>query len=740
MSRRRISLCALSAAAVAATGGLVLATYLSLAPLPPTLDPPPGGVRRARVLDRRGRPLSMTYDNAFNVHDTVHLSDVPPLLRDALIQSEDRRFYDHRGVDWPARVAAALQNVREGRAVRGASTISEQVARMITPRPRSIWSRWLEGFEARRLERRFGKSAMLEFYLNQVPYGERRRGVAQAARGYFARDLSTLDPKELLALVVVVRSPARFDPRRPGSPIEGAIASLARRLHAQGLIDAEQLRQVGRTPLVVARSELDTAAPHFVQFVRRRAGPGAVDLRSTLDATLQRRVQALLEHQIARLASRDTGDGAALVVDHARDEVLAWVNAGEYSATRAGSQIDAVLAARQPGSTLKPFLYAMALDRGYTAATLIDDAPFGEAVGHGVHHYRNYSRTFHGPLRLREALGNSLNLPAVRVAHDLTPKAFQAGLRELGFASLDASPEFYGDGLALGNGEVTLYELVQAYAGLARGGSWRALRVLLEPAEPRPAARRVFSAESASLVADILSDPEARRPEFGAGGLLELPAQTAVKTGTSTDHRDAWAVGFSHRHTVGVWMGNLDRREMNGVSGSSGPALVMRAIFAELARGTESRSLPLARTLRRVPICRATGAAPGPECPVVEEWFREADLPLGTCPLHGRPATQAVHRVAGDEPRLIRPTPGLHLALDPRIPDELEAFPLEIDSGTLPEEVQWFVDGALAGTTGRGERRFPWRVARGEHEVQARVRLEGRESAVDTSAVSFLVK
>ena len=727
----------LAAAGALAPALLALATWLSLAPLPAALDPPPGAIVRARVLDRHGKGLSRTYENAFNVNDRVALHEVPSLLRDALLAAEDRRFFEHGGADWRARGAALVQNLGALSTVRGASTISEQVVRMLYPRPRSLWSRWLEGFDAGRLERRFGKAAILEFYLNQVPYSGRWRGVVQAARGYFDRDLGTLDAKEQLALAVLVRSPNDLDPRRPNPRLAAAVERLAVRLAAAGRIDARELEALERAPLSPREPRRPVEAPHFVRHVRERAGAPSATVRTTLDAALQARVQALLDAQVERLAAQDVSDGACLVLDHEHDEILAWANAGGFTEEEAGSHIDAVLAARQPGSTLKPLLYALALDRGFTAGTLVDDSPLAQAVGSGLHRYRNYSRTYHGELRLREALGNSLNIPAVRVVQAVTPAAFLAKLRELGFDSLAGSPDFYGEGLALGNGEVTLYELVAAYAALARGGLFRTSREIVEPALPVRPARRVFSEEAASLVADILADPDARRLEFGSGGLLEFPAPTAVKTGTSSAYRDAWAVGFSHRHTVGVWMGNLDRREMDGVSGSIGPALVLRAVFAELARKSEARPLYLSRKLRRVPICRVSGAAVTAGCPRVEEWFRERDLPLAPCPLHG--AGEVARRAPSRQVKLIEPRPGLHLALDPRIPDELEAFAFEIETASPPAAVDWLVDGTLAGRTGRGERRFVWPLSRGPHVAQARVSFAGSE-ATSTEEARFFVK
>jgi penicillin-binding protein 1C len=218
--------------------------------------------------------------------------------------------------------------------------------------------------------------------------------------------------------------------------------------------------------------------------------------------------------------------------------------------------MDAVLIPRQPGSALKPFLYALALERGWTAATLIEDSPLSAPVGAGLHPYHNYSRKYYGPVRLRAALGNSLNTPALRTLRHIGTDRFLARLRRLGFESLRQHPDYYGDGLALGNGEVTLYELVRAYTVLANRGRRLPLRVTMAPgADDRSAPSQVFPDDTTSLIGDILSDPGARSLEFGHGGMLRMPVQTAVKTGTSNDYRDAWALGYNSRFTGGIWMG-----------------------------------------------------------------------------------------------------------------------------------------------------------------------------------------
>jgi penicillin-binding protein 1C len=689
----------------------------------------------------------VTYGNRWNAHDVLPLHDVPLLLRQAFLTAEDRRFFKHSGVDWRARSHAVVQNLRARRAVRGASTITEQVVRMLHPRSRSVWTRWVEGMEACELEHRHGKGEILEFYLNQVPYARQRRGVVQAARDYFDRDLDTLTAREMLALAVLVRSPSRLDLRRgPVSAyFDDAVGRLADRLHERSFISEDELDRIRLQRLELRDPELDVHAPHFVQYVRDhfmthdQTGSRA---RTTLDGSLQRRVEAMLEERVAALAARGVSDGAVLVVNHRTNEILAWVNAGGYSTEREGSQIDALLTPRQPGSTLKPFLYALALEQGWTASTLIDDTPFAGQVGLGLHRFRNYSRLHHGPLRLRNALGNSLNIPAVRTIRAVSPGAFHQVLRDLGFESLDRHPNVYGEGLALGNGEVTLNELVGAFATLARGGLWAPFRAMADTSGPPQHARRVLDEEIASLIANMLADPGARSLEFGTGGVLDLPVETAVKTGTSNDYRDAWSVGFSDRHTVGVWMGDLGRREMDGVSGSIGPALVLRAVFAELRRGEEPRPLFLSRKLRRVQICRESGAAALPQCPLMEEWFRREHVPDRPCPIHGpysnEPASS--HGAASEENvvRLLKPTEGLHLAMDPRIPDDVEAFAFEVASPAVPERIEWFVDDVLVATT--DDLQFTWPLVRGKHTAHARLSVADSSAPVDTERVQFVVK
>ncbi len=743
-------------------------------------------VKKPQLLDRRGNPLLISYQNRWSVQ-TVALHEIPVLLRNAFVESEDRRFLSHGGPDWLARIHAVVQNLRAMRGVRGASTITEQVVRMLHRRPRTVWSRWLEGIEAARLEKRFSKSEILEFYLNQVPYGHQRRGVVEASRFYFDRDPATLNAKESLALAVLVRAPSGFDLRRNPKSLESRLARLAGHMRDSGLLSEADYRAAlskgfelaGSTPRSEARKSFEPAgsrrvieAPQFVQYVLTNAwgeaGKPSGVLTTTLDGGLQQKVRQIVRSRLEGLKPSEVGDGAALVIDNWTGEVLAWVSES-LSAGESEGWVDAVTVRRQPGSTLKPFLYALAMEMGWTAATLIDDSPVAEAAGSGLHSFRNYSRTYYGPLRLRVALGNSLNTPAIRTIRFTGTERFLCWLHSLGISGLTKSADFYGHGLALGDGEVSLFELVQAYSVLARGGAYRPLCTV--SGAPSGELRRVIGPSTAAIISDILSDPEARRLEFGEGHLLRFPVKTSVKTGTSTDHRDCWAVGFTEHYSAGVWMGNLDRRPTRGITGAAGPALVLRAIFAELDRGAEATSsskgpFSAAAGVQSLSICAVSGKLAGPGCPRMDEKFEPGKAPVEICTLHSiegeapvpkefgiqcqapadRPEEELLCQTPekGDPPasaiRILQPTPGLQIALDPRIPTEFQAFAFRISKKISPSKVEWVLNGKMAGETGRDEHRFLWPISRGEYIVMARVWRNGQNEPVETPPVAFVVK
>lgn len=686
--------------------------------------------QRVQVLDRNGVPLSISYQTRFNTSNQLGLHEIPPLLRDAFTTSEDRHFFTHHGVDWAARLSAISQNFRAGKKVRGASTITEQVVRILHPRPRNLWSRWVEGFEAMLLEAHASKGEILEFYMNQVPYAANRRGVAQAARYYFNRDLATLTHKEMLALAVLPRAPSALDLYQHPERIEGGIARLAEAMAERGDLSAYERDALRAQTLTLEPAASPLSAEHFVTFIRETTPYHVSEngtLKTTLDAAIQRHVQELLDARVAQLSRKQVHNGAALIVDHTNGEILAWAVARAKDDDTPGGAIDAVRAPRQPGSSMKPFLYALALDSGWSPATILDDAPMAEAIGTGLHDFHNYSHTFYGKLTLREALGNSLNIPALLTIQFVTPARYLNLLHALGFDSLTQTAEFYKDGLALGNGEVSLIEMVRGYATLANRGMLRPLTPLLQSPETQKRIQ-IYSPEAASLIANILSDPFARRLEFGAGSVLNLPVQTAVKTGTSTDYRDAWVLGFNSRYVVGVWLGNLDQTPMDGVTGSTGPALVLRSIFAQLNHQQKLTPLYLSPKLVRQEICTTDPTLKSSNiCFPRSEYFIAGTEPKSDS--SPSPTTTAL--------RIVRPSEGLQLAYDPRIPAESQAFEWIVDGLKDGERVRWVLDGVEIATTTKPH--YLWNVTRGKHTLTVQsMNVDGALRATQTA--HFLVK
>jgi penicillin-binding protein 1C len=719
-SRRQV---AAVAAALTAAATLAAATWLDLAPLPASL-PPRGEAFAPPLLASDGTRLTVGRDGRFDGGADLPLTSIPRLLRMGFTFSEDRRFWTHGGSDWRARFAALYQNLRAGRVVRGASTIGEQAARIITPRPRTYWSHWLAGIEAQRLLTRFGRARVLDFYLEQVPFGARRHGVAAAARYYFGDEVGALDPAEQLALVVLVRAPRLLDPRKHPRALRHTVNRLALRMRRADIIDDVELRAIRLSPLTPGPpAALPVVAGAFVGYVRDRIrvlGLQGSQFRTTLEPGLQRFVQDALGAQLAALRGAGVRDAAALVVDNRRAVVLAWA-----AAPAAGAQdLDPVLTPRQPGSTLKPFLYALALQRlGWQPDTVLRDGPLSARIGDGIHDYRNYSNRYYGRVSLRYALGNSLNIPAVETAMTVGIPELIGLLARLGVTSLDRPASYYGPAVAIGDGPVSLYELVQAYSALARHGQYLPLRVLRD--EPEPRAVTVLRRDVTSAIASILSDPDARRAEFGSDSVLDLPYATAVKTGTSSDFRDALAVGFDDRYTVGVWMGRLDGADMDRITGSVGPAPVLRTIFAHLRDLRPYAGLWRSPSLHRVRVCESIG--PGP-CVRRDDWLLGDDA--------GRDSRRHAARHAA---AIVQPAPGELLAIDPRIPLSDQTYTFRIRAAPhRPRAVTWYLDGRSLGRSATDH--LSWQLAHGDHVLTASVAAGAHRPAVRLGPVAFRVE
>lgn len=688
-----------------------------------------------QILARDGKLLEFSYNNQWNNNDQLALHQVPELLTHAFVLSEDKRFFEHHGVDWVARGSALWQRIKKNKSSRGASTITEQVVRMLHPRKRSYWSKWIEGLEAIALESSLSKADILEFYLNQVPYSSNRRGVQQAARFYFNRDVNTLNTKEMLALTVLVRAPSKFDLYDSNIKLDDSIGRLAETLEEKKLLDHEAVENLSKYDLQLNAETLPVPAFHFVDFFKENDGKqlwNASRITTTLDSNLQQFVTNLLESRLKSLSAKNINNASAIVIDNLTHEILAWVSVGsrckETNNKASGCMIDMVTAPRQPGSALKPFLYAAALEKGWNAATVIEDAPYSEMVGRGIKHFHNYSNTYYGKVRLRAALGNSLNIPAIHTINYVTPEHYLNILHNLEFENLRKGADFYDDGLALGNGEVSLMELARAYVTLANRGIYEPLRVTFYNDAPSEK-KRIYSEEVSSLIGNILSDPWARNLEFGRSSVLNLPTQTAVKTGTSTDYRDAWAMGYNYRYTAGIWMGNTDYSPTDGITGSLGPSLALRGIFNELTKNSQTAPLFLSPKLEARDICVdiEDDERQKPDCATYTEYF-----------IPGKNISTANEAAEPDNKiRILRPDNGLEMAFDPRIPSEKQAFEMRLSGVLDSDEVEWVIDGEKSPkVTGS---KFLWPIVKGKHTVKAVVWRNG-EIITTTEKKNFVVK
>ncbi|MBF0209818.1 MAG: transglycosylase domain-containing protein [Desulfamplus sp.] len=716
------------------------------------------------LTDRYGTPLNTTYLTKWNYIDNVSLHKIPDIVQTIFILSEDKNFYTHNGIDWFARIHALFQNIFAGKTLRGASTITEQVVRMVNPRKRTLLSKWLEGVEAIELEKSNSKSDILEFYLNQVPYASNRRGIVQAARLYFDRTLETLSIREILALATLIRAPSAYnlhlhqkdDKQTSQDRFYKSLNSLAKRAVSKGAITQSQWDQVKDTPFELTKHELLIEAPHFVRYVYDTILPSTsfnqpnndvagysydnTQIKTTLNGALQNKSHKILTTALKNYNDHKATNGALLIVEHSTGQILAWVTSGQPET----KFIDSVRALRQPGSAMKPFLYALALENGWSAATIIDDYPLNEPVGLGVHTYHNYSNIHYGAVTLRDALGNSLNIPAVKAIRFTGVEKYLAKLKQLGITTLNQHPNFYGDGLALGNGEVTLYDMVQAYSVLANSGKFIPLNSIYNESgrlsTPNILNKEIFSKEVSSIIGDILSDSGARELEFGGSDLLNFPIQTAVKTGTSSDYRDAWAMGYNSRYTAGVWIGNLDGSPTIGMTGSKAPALVLRGIFAELNRISEQKNIgcgdrPLYMSPSLVKKDIYTIKSNG-KFVKKSEWFVPQKSAQNFVTMDNNDYN---FKANSRKFEFLSPFNGIEVAMDPRIPDEFEYMEFSL-SGLAPNDrVNWFVDDELLAKNSMGDGFIQWKIERGEHKVYAEL-IDESGKLVAQDSVSFFVK
>jgi len=678
----------------------------------------------AWLLDRNGVTIDrQRIDHTFRRFEWTSLDAVSPALVVAVVDGEDRHFWEHRGVDWTAVIASLVEHGAYQRK-RGASTISMQLAKHLDPTvragrsPGSLRRKFEQARLARTLESRWEKRQILEAYLNIVTFRGELQGVDAASRVLAGKAPSGLTLAESIVLAALLPSPSAS-----ASPIVSRGCARAAALRVS--VACEEIRRRGTQMLEASDRTGRDASPdshqasHLARVLLNQAG---LRVRTTLDANIQRLANNVLRQHVTALTSRNVRDGAVLVVDNASGEVLAYV--GSAGATSRAQEVDGVRARRQAGSTLKPFLYELAIERGYlNAASLLNDAPVALNTPSGTYIPQNYDRDFKGLVSVRTALGNSLNVPAVRTIVLTGVDPLRDRLSALGYG-ISQPGDFYGYALALGSPEVSLWEQVQAYRTLARGGKWS--EITFRPGG-RPAREvEVLSPEASFIVADMMSDRAARTLTFGLDNYLNTPFWSAVKTGTSKDMRDNWCIGFTRDYTVGVWIGNFEGDSMHDVTGVTGAAPIWNEIVLALHA---NRPSPAPEVPAGV-IAARTRFSPSVE-PARREFFL-GSAPAASAVEAAVAEDRAVHAVAmgGEIARIASPANGMVIAIDPDIPPAFQRVPLSANG--VSDGMVMKLNGAVVG---RATGKVLWSPKPGTHVLAIEDR-EGR--TLDTA--KFVVR
>jgi penicillin-binding protein 1C len=774
-----------AAAWAAAALGLALAPPLALrvaAALSPadTAALSAGWSPSTRVYARGGELLREVAKASGERAYFAPLAAIAPVLRDAVLAAEDERFYRHGGVDYLAALRALAANALAGRRISGASTLTMQLARILYGHPRNLGGKLRQALDAARLEAALPKEGILELYLNRVPLGSGCEGVEAASLRLFGKPAAGLDLAEAALLAGAIQSPSLYDPAADATLARERRDWVLSRMLATGRVSAAERDAALERPIPLPRDAAPIRAGHFTDYALA-ASSRRGELSTTLDLGLQDTVEAMAQEHVRRYGEAGITNAAVLVLDNETGGVLCMVGSKLWGGGGDGF-VNGALALRQPGSTLKPFAYALAFERGWTPASMLADVET-EYVSSDRALYvpRNYSRTFRGPVLAKEALAGSLNIPAIRLVRELGVDGFLGALRDFGFASLDRGADYYGLGLVLGNGEVSLLELAGAYSALARGGEYLA-PTPFPVGSPEARARaggRAASYGSAWLVTSILSDEAMRVQAFGANSPLLVGFPMAIKTGTSGNWRDSWTVGYSSEFTIAVWAGDFGATAMNQVSGSAGAGPLFNAVARLMAeRLGRMPSLPEAPPgARKVLLCAESGELPGPACPRRLSVSLLGEPPRGACRIHSfvrvdsrdgslaeesSPELFVDRRVAYELPpefaqwlkdsgkfspppraakkparaqalAITRPRSGDVYIVEPGYDRRSQSIELAASAARALERVDWYVDGELVATA-EWPYAASWRLARGAHAVVA------RSGAASSAPVSFEVR
>ncbi len=679
--------------------------------------------------DRNNLPLGTILTTDQENTSVVKLNQVSPHFIKAILSAEDADFYQHGALDLKAIFRAIKVGIENKKIVSGASTITMQLARMLDNSPRTFRAKLKEVWLSWRLAAGMTKDEILAAYINRLPMGGNIYGVEAAARIYFSIPASDLNLAQASILAAIPNNPTYFNPYEHQKRLQKRQQYVLNRMVQEKYISDVEVQQISQENVVFqSRQQGIIAAPHFLFWLAKTNNTPTQEsspIRTTINRPLQQFVEAQVQQVISSLKGNNVHDAAVVIIDNSSGEVLSYVGSPDYFNDVKLGRNDGVQALRQPGSTLKPFVYELALEKGVISPhSILPDVPTHYAIpGAKLYSPTDYTKTFLGPVRVRVALANSLNVPAVKVLEKVGVEAFLNRLHDLGFAHLNQGAEYYGLGLTLGSGEVNLWELARAYLTMANMGKNIPLVTTLNSS---PIANSSFlSPHIWQLIIDMLSDRYARSTAFGVDSVLNLPFAVAVKTGTSSNYRDTWTVGFSSDYTVATWVGNFNGEPMRQVSGVTGAAPLWNRIMLHLHEHQTPADFPPPSGMVKLPICATTGLKPTPSCTsIVQEYFfvrnkiaYEKSTDFHLLPVYDEwLAKQSQLHFNSDNLRIISPHNGDLFLLFPGGEGQQK---LEFKaSGVLNQPVEWWLNDRHLST--QSSNAIFWHLSPGNWKLEAR--------------------
>ena len=701
----------------------------------------------------------------------VSLSDISPLLVKSVIACEDRWFYYHPGINVVSLFSAAIDNIRAGKIVRGGSTITMQVARMMEPKPRTLSSKAIEILRSVQLELHYSKRELLELYFNLAPYGGNIEGVGAASFFYFGKRPRELTASQAALLTSIPNSPTTL---RPDMNLERSLmfrGKVLRVMLRRNIISREKYNEAQLEEITARRVSPPLIAPHFTRDLAMK-NLGRPEIRSTIDSRIQSICDGIVREHRNELRQRGINNIAVAIVRNSSAEILAMIGSADYGDIAHQGQVNGAVSPRSPGSALKPFVYAMALDEGLISpSSILEDLP----VYYSGYSPENYDKQFRGAVSAAEALRLSLNVPAVSVCAKVGLKDVYSLLKRGGISSLNKKEHQYGLPLILGSCEIKLVDLTCLYSGLARDGLYRPYK--MELAESKDDTTRLFSGAAAYIISEILS--ELQRPDFPSSWEFSpnIP-KVAWKTGTSYGRKDAWSVGYNTEYTVGVWVGNFSGEPSPDLVGADAAAPILFEIFQAIGSGKRAGWFVQPQDVAVREVCSISGMPPNEFCPgTIHEFYIPQVSPIRPCNVHEQilvdsatsyrlcrfcsPGKNFIHKTyenwppklatwlarsgkemtpipehnpecsgtyAGDRPVIISPNPDASYIIRSHLPLSLQGIALEASAAAGTREIYWFVDGELYGRARTGEKLFYTPVS-GQHKLTC-TDQEGRSSIV----------